>query len=139
MFIRLAFLFTVIPLIELALLIEVGQHIGVFNTIAIVILTGLLGAALARSEGFAVITRIQSEMARGELPGDSLIEGGLILAGAMLLLTPGLLTDALGFALLLPLTRPFFRNLVKKIFRNRVDTGEIHVDYKVKDRDSELP
>jgi len=139
MFVRLALLFTIVPLIELALLIEVGQHIGVFNTIAIVILTGLLGAALARSEGFAVITRIQSEMARGELPGDSLIEGGLILAGAMLLLTPGLLTDALGFALLLPITRPFFRNLVKKFFRNRIETGEIHVDYEVKDRDSELP
>lgn len=139
MFVRLALLFTIVPLIELALLIEVGKHIGVFNTIAIVILTGLLGAALARYEGFGIIARIQSELARGELPGNSLIEGALILAGALLLLTPGLLTDAIGFALLLPVTRPFFRNLVKKVFRNRIDRGEIHADYEVKDRDSEIP
>jgi len=119
MFIRLLLLFTLVPLIELALLIEIGQKIGLWNTIAIVVLTGFIGAALARSEGFGIISRIQSELASGQLPGDSLIDGALVLAGALLLLTPGLITDAFGFALLLP--------------NQKINTGEIHVNYKIED------
>lgn len=131
MFFRLLLLFTLVPLIELALLIKLGQYIGALNTILIVILTGFVGAALARSEGFGVLRRIQNELAQGQLPGDSLLEGVLILSGALLLLTPGLLTDLLGFALLLPFSRVFFKNYLKKYFGHKINQGEIHVNYKV--------
>jgi len=133
MFIRLLLLFTLVPLIELALLIEIGQKIGLWNTIAIVVLTGFIGAALARSEGFGIISRIQSELASGQLPGDSLIDGALVLAGALLLLTPGLITDAFGFALLLPFSRAFIKIYLKKYFNQKINTGEIHVNYKIED------
>ena len=105
MFFRLIILFTVVPLIELALLIELGQQIGLGNTIIIVVLTGFIGAALARSEGFGVLQRIQSELNQGQIPADSLFDGALILAGALLLLTPGLVTDVIGFVLLVPPSR----------------------------------
>ncbi len=133
MFIRLLLLFTLVPLIELALLIEIGQEIGLWNTIAIVVLTGFVGAALARSEGFGIISRIQNELASGQLPGDSLIDGALVLAGALLLLTPGLITDAFGFALLLPFSRAFVKIYLKKYFRQKINSGEIQVNYKIED------
>ncbi len=133
MFIRLLLLFTLVPLIELALLIEIGQKIGLWNTIAIVVLTGFIGAALARSEGFGIISRIQNELASGQLPRDSLINGALVLAGALLLLTPGLITDAFGFALLLPFSRVFVKIYLKKYFSRKINTGEIKVNYKIED------
>ena len=133
MFIRLLLLFTLVPLIELALLIEIGQKIGLWNTIAIVVLTGFIGAALARSEGFGIISRIQNELASGQLPGDSLIDGALVLAGALLLLTPGLITDAFGFALLLPFSRAFVKIYLKKHFSQKINSGEIQVNYKIED------
>lgn len=133
MLFRLILLFTIIPLVELALLIELGQYIGVMNTIVVVLLTGIAGAALARSQGFGILNRIRIELSQGQLPSDSLIDGLLVLAGALLLLTPGLMTDALGFALLFPFTRLFFRNYLKKYFRRKIKTDEIHVRYKVEE------
>lgn len=133
MFARLILLFTLVPLMELVLLIEIGQRIGLWNTIAIVVLTGFAGAALARSEGFGIISRIQNELASGQLPGDSLLDGALVLAGALLLLTPGLITDVLGFTLLLPITRPFVKAYLKKYFSAKINQGEIRVNYKVED------
>lgn len=133
MLFRLILLFTVIPLIELALLIELGKYIGVMNTIAIVVLTGFAGAVLARSQGFGILNRIRSELNQGQLPGNSLIDGALILSGALLLLTPGLLTDILGFVLLIPFTRIFFRNYLKKVFRSKIQSNEIHVRYKAEE------
>ncbi|MFQ5772136.1 MAG: FxsA family protein [bacterium] len=135
MLIRLLLLFTIVPLIELALLIKLGQHIGLFNTIAVVIVTGIVGAALARYEGFGILHRIQNELARGQLPAESLLDGALILAGALLLLTPGLLTDVAGLALLLPFTRTFVKIYLKNYFRSKLNQNEIKVHYKVDDED----
>lgn len=131
MFLKILILFTVVPLVELALLIEVGGQIGAANTIAIVILTGLAGAALARSQGFQVIDRIRTEMAAGQLPGDSLIDGVLVLSGALLLLTPGLITDTIGFTILIPFTRAIFKTYLKRYFQTKVQTGEIRANYRV--------
>jgi len=131
MFIKLLFLFTIVPLVELALLIKVGNHIGVSNTIAIVLLTGVAGAALARSQGFGILRRIQNELAQNQLPGDSLVEGALILAGGILLLTPGLITDAFGLCFLLPLPRRFLKAYLKAIIRKKTKDGEIHMNYRV--------
>lgn len=109
MFARLIILFTVVPLVELALLIKLGNVIGLWPTIFIVIGTGVLGAALARSQGTQVISAIRAEVAQGRPPTESLINGLLVLVGGVVLLTPGLLTDLLGFSLLVPSTRSWFR------------------------------
>ncbi|MCG8605862.1 FxsA family protein [bacterium] len=131
MLFRLIVLFTAVPLVELAILIELGQRIGLSNTIAVVILTGFAGAALARSQGFGVVKRIQDELRSGQLPADGLFDGALILAGALLLLTPGLITDLFGFALLLPGSRKILKVYIRKYFRRKIDKGEIHVNYRV--------
>lgn len=133
MFIKLFALFTIVPLLELALLIQLGEKIGPLNTILVVIMTGVLGAALARSQGFRLVTQIQMELASGRLPGDSLIDGAFVLAGGLLLLTPGLITDTIGFVFLLPATRAILKTRAKTYFRNKIKTGEIHVNYKVEE------
>ena len=116
MFVRLLILFTVVPLIELALLIKLGNLIGLWPTIFIVIATGVLGAALARNQGTRTVGAIRAELAQGRAPTESLINGLLILVGGVVLLTPGLLTDLLGFSLLIPFTRNWF----KKELRGRL-------------------
>ena len=116
MFARLLILFTVVPLVELALLIKLGNLIGLWPTILMVIATGILGAALARSQGTRTVRAIRTELAQGRAPTENLINGLLILVGGMVLLTPGLLTDLFGFSLLVPFTRNWF----KKELRDRL-------------------
>jgi UPF0716 protein FxsA len=122
---RLALLFVIIPVLELVLLVELGQIVGLLPTLALVIFTGLTGAALARAEGFRVFWAFQRELASGRLPGQALQDGIAVLVGGAFLLTPGILTDLAGFALLLPLSRrwiktPDGRMLVR---RNRAGVG----------------
>ncbi len=130
MFSRLLLLFTLVPLLEIYLLIEVGRAIGPALTIALVLGTGVLGAALARREGWRTMQALQRRLNRGEAPTAELIDGGLILAAGLLLITPGLLTDLAGFTLLLPPGRALVasycaRKLVRFAGRTSV---EIHVD-----------
>lgn len=101
----LLLLFLLVPLIEIYLLIKIGGVIGAFPTVVLVVLTAVIGAALARHQGLATLQRLQATMARGEAPAIEMIEGVLLLVGAVLLLTPGFLTDLLGFACLIPPTR----------------------------------
>lgn len=110
----LGFFFLIVPLIELAILIEVGQQIGVGPTILLLIAMSILGAFLAKREGLAVWTRFRATLARGEVPSNELIDGVLVLFGAALLLTPGFLTDVLGIALLIPASRAGVRRVVMK-------------------------
>jgi UPF0716 protein FxsA len=98
-------LFLLVPLAEIYFLIVVGGVIGAFPTVALVVLTAVIGAALARYQGLATLQRLQDAMARGEPPAIEMLEGALLLVGALLLLTPGFFTDALGFACLIPVTR----------------------------------
>ncbi|MEA3506921.1 MAG: FxsA family protein [Elusimicrobiota bacterium] len=119
----LILLFTGLPLIELYLLLVVGREIGVLYTLAIVVLTGVAGAALARREGLMVLKAIQDDLNMGIMPGDKLIDGFLILAGGITLLTPGLLTDTAGFLVLIPFTRKRIKALLKNLFRNKIETG----------------
>jgi len=98
-------LFLLVPLVEIWFLIEVGGVIGALPTVALVVLTAVIGAALARYQGLVTLQRLQATLARGEAPAIEMLEGGLLLVGALLLLTPGFFTDALGFACLIPLTR----------------------------------
>ena len=120
MFTKLLLVFIAIPFVELIILIKVGEMIGLLPTLAIIISTGLLGAALARSQGFSVLTRIQQSLQQGELPADSLFDGVFVLAGGLLLLTPGFLTDITGFLCLIPATREIFKRWVKAYFRNKI-------------------
>ncbi len=120
MFFRLLLLFTVVPLVELGLLIQLGRVIGLVPTIAIVLSTGFAGAALARWQGLATIRRVQTDMAAGRVPAEALVDGLLILVAGALLLTPGLLTDAVGFLLLIPPTRAAVRRALVQAFRGRV-------------------
>ena len=113
MFIRLIAIFIIIPLVELVILIKVGSYIGLWPTILIVILTGILGAALARQQGFMIINKIRSDVNSGRVPAQELIDGVLILVGGIVLLTPGFLTDICGFLLLIPPTRSVFKRLIK--------------------------
>jgi len=95
----------VIPFAEIYLLLGVGSIIGAFPTILLVVFTAVLGAWLLRQQGFATFRRFQESLARGEIPAYEMIEGPLILVGGALLLTPGFITDVLGFACLIPATR----------------------------------
>ncbi|ADL13327.1 FxsA family protein [Acetohalobium arabaticum] len=129
MFIRLLLLFTIVPILELALLIQLGSYVGLLPTIGLIAVTGVVGASLARSQGFLVVNQIRNKLAAGSLPADSLIEGLLILIGGGLLLTPGLLTDITGFSLIIPLTRKAIRRLVKKTLKKQIDKGNIQFSF----------
>ncbi|MBI2881790.1 MAG: FxsA family protein [Candidatus Tectomicrobia bacterium] len=121
MLVKLFLLFTAVPLLELALLIRVGQEIGVFNTLAIVVITGAAGAWLARAEGLGVLRRIRESIDAGLPPSTELIDGALILAGGILLLTPGLVTDAAGLLCLIPPTRRVLRRWVVQRVLRRIE------------------
>lgn len=114
---RLILLFTLVPALELALLIEVGSRIGTAATIGLVIATGVLGAALARQQGLQVLRRIQTELGAGRLPASSLVDGVIVLLAGALLVTPGILTDVLGILCLVP----SFRSLIKARLRRRFE------------------
>lgn len=120
MFLRLLFLFTALPLLELWLLLAIGSRVGVVATVALVFGTGVLGAWLARSQGLSTWRRLQTEMAAGRLPSDALVDGLLILIAGAVLLTPGLLTDLAGFFLLTPAGRQVVRRAVVRSFRHRM-------------------
>ena len=127
MFLRLLLLFTVVPLVELYLLIRLGAVIGVVPTLALVIVTGALGASLARWQGLGVIGRISEDLAQGRLPTDALIDGLLILIAGALLLTPGMITDALGFFLLVPPGRSAVRKAIARRLARRAGVGDPNV------------
>ena len=125
MFFILFLLFTAVPVLELYLLFKAGSTIGAVNTFIIVLLTGVVGASLARSQGLSLMNEIQGKMNRGELPADSLVHGFLVLAGGLLLLTPGFMTDFLGFSMVLPLTRFFYVQMVKVWLARKIQSGNV--------------
>lgn len=102
---RLFLLLVTIPIIEIALFIEVGGWLGTWPTIAIVILTALVGSVLLRQQGLSALNSVQTRLMEGENPGRLLADGAMILIAGALLLTPGFFTDAVGFALLIPPVR----------------------------------
>jgi len=117
---RLAWLL-LIPLADALLLVVVADLLGWPLTVALVVLTGLLGLVFVRAEGRHTLTRIQRRLARGEAPTDELVDGGLLVAAGAFLLTPGLVTDALGALFVFPPTRYPVRKLVKRLAGDRLD------------------
>ena len=107
-------LLLVVPFVDALFLIYVATRLGAVLTVALVVLTAILGMLLLRAEGRATLARVQRKLARGEPPTDELLDGGLLIAAGALLLTPGLVTDAIGFLFALPLSRVPIRMALKK-------------------------
>ncbi len=122
MFLRLLLAFTVVPLLELYLLMVMGRYLGLPATIALVVVTGFLGAALAKSQGMRTWARVRREMQDGQVPTEALLDGLLIFIAGAVLLTPGLLTDLLGFFLLAPAGRRAVGEAVASRMRRRFET-----------------
>ncbi len=120
MLLRLLILLTVVPLVELIILLRIAERFHWGPTIALVVVTGVLGAWLARREGVKVLSRIQADLAAGVVPAHALVDGALILAAGLVLITPGVVTDLCGFALLVAPIRNRVRKALADAFRKRV-------------------
>lgn len=120
-------LFVVVPVVEFTLLIEIGRRLGTLDTLILIFGTGIVGAYLARLEGFRVIRRIQRDLHAGIMPTGQLLDGVLVLIAGVVLLTPGLLTDIAGVVLLVPATRYPIKAFIRNRIRNRFDTLQIHL------------
>lgn len=116
----LVILFIAVPIVELFILIQVGQAIGVFPTIGLLILDSVLGSMLMRSQGRAAWRRFNAAVAEGRPPAKETIDGALIILGGALLLTPGFFSDIFGILFLLPPTRALIRRLLVKRFASRM-------------------
>lgn len=122
MFKFLFILFLTIPLIEIAILIEIGKIFGAAYTIILVIGTAALGAALLREQGLSTLAKVQMNMDQGNLPATELIEGLILLIAGALLLTPGFFTDIFGFLVLIPvLRRRIAQTLLANFIQSRID------------------
>ena len=131
-------LFIGLPVIELAVLLEIGRMIGVLPTVGIVVFTGVAGASLARREGFKIFGRIRKDVGRGIMPSEDMLHGALVLAGGIMLLTPGFITDLLGFSALIPLSRSVIIKLLRKKFSVMVKKDEVSIiDARVYDVDED--
>ena len=124
MLLKLFLAFTIIPIIEIYLLIEIGSMFGALTAVTLVILTGFLGAFLARMQGLQTLYRIQESLREGRMPSGELLDALLIVIAGLVLLTPGFLTDSAGFLLLIPTTRNFIiswlqRQIELKYMSNR--------------------
>lgn len=144
MFLRLLLLFILVPAAELVLLIEIGRRIGPLPTVALIVVTGVLGAALARQQGLGVLRTIQAEMQAGRLPAGSLVEGVVLLLAAAVLMTPGVLTDAIGFLCLIPATRRAIKGWLWRRLERALRRGGARVtvdltDYRTADPDGDEP
>ena len=117
---RLLFLFISVPLVELALLLFVAKHTSVLFTISLVVVTGIVGATLARRQGFRAYQRIQQDLSAGQMPKDALVDTVMIFVAGALLLTPGVLTDMFGLSLLVPRCRRFYQGAAVRWFRANV-------------------
>lgn len=129
MFARLLLLFLLTPVVELALLIKLGELIGFWYTIALILVTGVTGSYLARREGLSVWRQFNRRLAQGGLPGKELVDGVIVLVAGALLITPGVLTDVVGFVGLIPLTRALIRKAVMKRAQRALDRGAVHIQY----------
>lgn len=120
-------LIILVPALDIGLLLFSGKTLGAFPTLALIILTGVLGAYLAKKQGIETIRKAQQQLRSGQIPGDAVLDGICILVGGTLLLTPGFLTDALGFLLLIPYSRRFFKWMMILFFRKRMMGGKIKI------------
>jgi len=114
MLLKLFIAFTLIPMLELYLLIQIGSSLGILNTLALVVLTGFIGAYLAKIQGMQTMIRVRTQMQAGNMPAEDLIDAAIIFMAGVVLLTPGMITDIAGLLLLFPVTRFYFKRWARK-------------------------
>ncbi|MEM7147621.1 MAG: FxsA family protein [Verrucomicrobiota bacterium] len=141
MFARLLLLFITVPLIELLLLIKIAPRIGIYTTLILIILTGFIGAALTRYQGLRTLAKFQQATNEGRMPHQEVLDGLMILVAGAVLLTPGFLTDAFGFALLVPAVRTGVRKYLAKYVKNHVQvvTADINTANPASPQQSHFP
>ncbi len=127
MLLKLFLCFTLIPVVELYLLIKVGTLIGGFNTVLLVILTGFAGAWLAKMEGIHTMLKVRMNLQQGIMPAEELMNAVIILIAGVVLITPGLITDIFGLMLLWPVTRNYFKRFLRKKFDEMQARGNINI------------
>lgn len=127
MLLKLIFIFVTLPLIDLLFLLWIADFLGIVKTIILVLLTGLIGASLAKREGLMTYKRFKRKIREKRSPSEELINGALVLLGAAFLLTPGLITDSFGFLLLFPFSRNKFKKFIKKRFNQKIETKQVIV------------
>ncbi|MCF6246772.1 MAG: FxsA family protein [Desulfobacula sp.] len=128
MLLKLFLCFTLIPVIELYLLIQIGTVVGGINTVFLVITTGFLGAWLARLEGMNTMMKLRMNIQQGLMPAEELIDAVIIFGAGIVLITPGLITDVLGLLLLWPVTRKKFKQMMRKKFDEMKLSGSIDIN-----------
>ncbi len=127
MLLKLFLAFTLIPVIELYLLIKLGATVGPFNTLLLVILTGAAGAFLAKLQGLEAMLRVKTRLQQGETPAEEMLDALIIFIAGIVLLTPGLLTDISGLLLLLPATRRKFKIWLRQKFDQWIQSSNVHI------------
>ena len=135
MFFYLLIIFIILPIIEISIFIQVGGFLGTFNTILIIFLTAAVGVYFVRQQGFRAFQQISSELQNQQIPVQGMFDGLVILVAGILLVTPGFLTDIIGFLGLVPQTRVFLLGIIKNLFLQRY--SNVHKQYK-KDMDETI-
>jgi UPF0716 protein FxsA len=126
---RVFLLFTLVPLLELYILIKIGGYLGAFQTIVLVVFTVVLGIALARFEGLRTLQQIKQSLSQGIVPAEEVVDGVLIFVGGILLITPGVLTDLFALVLLIPHSRTIFKRWLRRRFDRMIATGNVRLQY----------
>lgn len=119
MFLKLFLLFTIIPFVEIVILIRIGSYLGFWTTILLIIVTGIIGAWLSRMQGYKIIKELQATLQAGKVPTQKILEGVMILVASILLITPGVLTDIFGLMLLTSTFRLYIISAAKSYFINK--------------------
>jgi len=126
---RFFLLFTLVPLLELYILIKIGSYIGAFQTVALVVFTALFGIVIARIEGLRKLQQIKQSLSQGIVPAEEMVDGVLIFVAGILLIIPGVLTDLFALVLLIPYTRTLFKRWLRRRFDRMVATRNIRLHY----------
>jgi UPF0716 protein FxsA len=126
---RPLFLFILIPLLELYVLFKISGTLGAFQTVALVVLTALLGVVIARIEGLRKLQQIKQNLSQGIVPAEEMVDGLLIFVAGILLIIPGVLTDLFALVLLIPYTRTLFKRWLRRRFDRMVATGNVRLQY----------
>jgi len=128
LFFYLLIIFIILPIIEISIFIQVGGFVGTFNTILIIFLTAAVGVYFVRQQGFRTFQKISYELQNQQIPVQGMFDGLVILIAGILLVTPGFLTDIIGFLGLIPRTRVFLLGIIKNLFLQRYSNA--HKQYK---------
>jgi len=120
-------LFVGLPVTEIVLLLKVGAWLGVWETAGLIVLTAFVGASMWRSQGMSILWAIQDRLSRDEMPAEELLEGVMILVGGVFFLTPGFITDTVGFLFLIPTSRSLILRWLRRWLQRQVEKGNVQI------------